>query len=125
MSVEIFIDNALAYTLQRIFPKTLSIYNETGIRKADGSNAVVTQPMKEVVCVPVRPFDYYIIEEVGIDIPIAFVRIIEPYKSVLIVLQFTSHHCTTVADCSVGVPEGNSMDVWCKGSKLFVKSVTS
>ena len=112
MSVEIFIDNALAYTLQRIFPKTLSIYNETGIRKADGSNAVVTQPMKEVVCVPVRPFDYYIIEEVA-------------YKSVLIVLQFTSHHCTTVADCSVGVPEGNSMDVWCKGSKLFVKSVTS
>ena len=97
MSVEIFIDNALAYTLQWIFPKTLSIYDETGIRKADGLDTVVTQPMKEVVGVPVRPFDYYIIEKVGIDIPIALVRIIKPlyggvrliqYKSVVHTSQF-------------------------------------
>lgn len=90
MSVEVFIDNALAYTRQRIFPKTLSIYNETGIRKADGLDAVVTQPMKEVVCVPVRPFDDHIIKEVGIDIPIALVRIIEPLQGGVRLIQYKS-----------------------------------
>lgn len=90
MPVEVLIDDALPYALQRVFLKTLSINYETGIRETHGLDTVILQPMKEVVGVPVRPFDYYITEEVGIDIPIALVRIIKPFQRGVRLVQYKS-----------------------------------
>lgn len=86
--LKLFVDDTLPDAFHGVVPESLGVNDKSGVGKAHSPNAAILQSVEELVCMPVGPLDYYIVQKIGIDIPETLFRVIQTLHRGVRLIQY-------------------------------------
>lgn len=85
---KLFVDDTLPDAFHGVVPESLGVNDKSGVGKAHRRNAAILQSVEEIVRMPVGPLDYYIVQEIGIEIPETLFRVIQTLHRGVRLIQY-------------------------------------